>query len=283
MTFDATACNVMIASPSDVQVERNIARDVIHEWNAVNASTRRIVLLPVSWETHSTPLMGDHPQSIINWQVLKNSDLLIAAFWTRLGTPTQNSASGTVEEIEEHVSAGKPAMIYFSSAPVAMDSVDQDQYAALTKFKNDCKARGLFDSYESTVEFHDKVRRHLAMTLNSNPYLTALFPTAIGAIVALTGATEATGAPSLSREAKELLLDAVAGGGDILVIAWMGGSTVQANGRNFVEPNDPRSRAIWEGAVDELDQNGLVQSVGHKGEIFRVTREGYDAADLLRP
>lgn len=283
MTFDATACNVMIASPSDVQVERNIVRDVIHEWNAVNASTRRIVLLPVGWETHSSPLMGDHPQSIINWQVLKNSDLLIAVFWTRLGTPTQNSVSGTVEEIEEHVSAGKPAMIYFSSEPVAMDSVDQDQYAALTRFKNDCKARGLFDSYESTVEFHDKVRRHLALTLNSNPYLTALFPTAIGVIAALTGATEATGAPSLSREAKELLLEAVAGGGDILVIAWIGGSSVQANGRNFVEPNDPRSRAIWESAVGELDRNGLVQPVGHKGEIFRVTREGYDAADLLRP
>lgn len=283
MTFDATACNVMIASPSDVQVERNIVRDVIHEWNAVNASTRRIVLLPVGWETHSSPLMGDHPQSIINWQVLKNSDLLIAVFWTRLGTPTQNSVSGTVEEIEEHVSAGKPAMIYFSSEPVAMDSVDQDQYAALTRFKNDCKARGLFDSYESTVEFHDKVRRHLALTLNSNPYLTALFPTAIGVIAALTGATEATGALSLSREAKELLLEAVAGGGDILVIAWIGGSSVQANGRNFVEPNDPRSRAIWESAVGELDRNGLVQPVGHKGEIFRVTREGYDAADLLRP
>lgn len=283
MTFEATACNVMIASPSDVQVERNIVRDVIHEWNAVNASTRRIVLLPVRWESHSTPLMGDHPQSIINWQVLKNSDLLIAVFWTRLGTPTQNSISGTVEEIEEHVTAGKPAMIYFSSVPVAMDSVDQDQYAALTKFKNACKARGLFYSFESTVEFHDSVRWHLAMTLNSNPYLTALFPTAIGAIVALTGATEATGAPSLSREAKELLLEAVAGGGDILVIASMGGSTVQANDRNFVEPNDPRSRAIWEGAVDELDQNGLVQSIRHEGVIFRVTREGYDAADLLRP
>ncbi|MBI2286138.1 MAG: DUF4062 domain-containing protein [Nitrosomonadales bacterium] len=283
MTFEATACNVMIASPSDVQIERNIVREVIHEWNAVNAFTRHIVLLPVGWETHSSPLMGDHPQSIINWQVLKNSDLLIAVFWTRLGTPTQNSASGTVEEIEEHVSAGKPAMIYFSSAPVAMDSVDQDQYAALTKFRNDCKARGLFYSYESTSEFHDKIRRHLAITLNSNPYLTALFPTAIGIIAAPAGASKVTGAPNLSREAKELLLEAVAGGGDILVIAWMGGSTVQANGRNFVEPNDPRSRAIWEGAVDELDRNGLVQSVGHKGEIFRVTREGYDAADLLRP
>lgn len=227
--------------------------------------------------------MGNHPQSIINWQLLKTSDLLIAVFWTRLGTPTPNAPSGTVEEINEHVSNGKPAMIYFSSAPVAKGSVDEDQYAALTKFKEDCKTRGLFDSYESTVEFHDKIRRHLAMTINSNPYFTSLFPPAIGATAASTVTSEVTGVPNLSREAKELLLEAVAGGGDILVIAWIGGSTVQAKGRNFVEPNDPRSRAIWEGAVNELERNGLVQQVGHKREIFRVTREGYDAADLLRP
>ncbi len=283
MAFEAIACNVMIASPGDVQIERNIVREVIHEWNAVNASTRLAVLLPVGWETHSSPLMGDHPQSIINWQVLKTSDLLIAVFWTRLGTPTPNASSGTVEEINEHVSNGKPAMIYFSSAPVAMDSIDKEQYAALTKFKDDCKTRGLFDSYESTVEFHDKIRRHLAMTLNNNPYFTSLLSSAIGTTEASTVASEVTGAPNLSREAKELLLEAVAGGGDILVIAWIGGSSVQAKGRNFVEPNDPRSRAIWEGAVNELERNGLVQQVGHKGEIFRVTREGYDAADLLRP
>jgi hypothetical protein len=283
MAFEATACNVMIASPGDVQVERNIVREVVHEWNAVNASARSTVLLPVGWETHSAPLMGDSPQSIINWQILKDSDLLIAVFWTRLGTPTENAASGTVEEIEEHISAGKPAMIYFSSAPVAMESVDQEQYAALTQFKESCKTRSLFDSYESTAEFHDKGRRHLAMTLNSNPYFTELLPAAIAAVATIDEAEEPSSVPALSREATELLLEAVAGGGDIMVLAWMGGSSVQVNNRNFVEPKDPRSRAMWEGSVDELDNEGLVQPVGHKGEMFRVTRERYDAADLLRP
>lgn len=282
MAFEVTACNVMIASPGDVQVERNIVRDVIHEWNAVNALTRRAVLLPVGWESHSSPLMGDRPQSIINWQVLKDIDLLIAVFWTRLGTPTDNAASGTVEEIEEHVSAGKPAMIYFSTAPVVLESIDQDQYAALTTFKNDCKAKGLFETYESTAEFHDKVRRQLALTINSNPYFTELLSATITTTANVEESSNASGAPDISREAIELLLEAVAGGGDIVILAWMGGSTVQTNNRNFVEPNDPRSRAIWEGAVDELDRYGFVQPVGHKGEIFRVTHEGYDAADLVR-
>src|SRR5438552_9179076 len=124
MAYDAKVYNVMIASPGDVELERSIVREVVSDWNAANSAARAMVLQPVGWETHSAPAMGDRPQSIINKQVLQKSDLLIAMFWTRLGTPTGAAPSGTVEEIEEHVKAGKPAMIYFSSAPVRPDSVD---------------------------------------------------------------------------------------------------------------------------------------------------------------
>lgn len=282
MSFQATAYSVMIASPSDVQVERNIVREVVHEWNGVNSSSRKTVLLPVGWETHSTPLMGDRPQSIINWQVLQDSDLLIAAFWTRLGTPTGKASSGTVEEIEEHIAAGKPALIYFSAIPIEQDSVDQDQYRSLKAFKEECKHRGLLETYESTTDFHEKVRRHLALTLNSHPYFAdtqhlAATQDNVSAVLA------APGIPTLSREAQQLLIEAAAGGGDVHVLAWMGGSSVQANGKNFVEPNNPRSRATWESAVDDLCQEGLLQPVGHKGEAFRITRRGYEVADLLKP
>ena len=58
MSFEAVVYNVMIASPGDVATERQIARDVIAEWNAVHSSTRRLVLRPVGWETHATPTMG---------------------------------------------------------------------------------------------------------------------------------------------------------------------------------------------------------------------------------
>lgn len=67
-------------------------------------------------QTPTTPSSGPaharRPQEIINKQVLRNCDLLIAVFWTRLGTPTGGSTSGTVEEIREHIATGKPAMIY---------------------------------------------------------------------------------------------------------------------------------------------------------------------------
>src|SRR6185295_10136580 len=118
MPFDAKVFSVMIASPSDVESERQIIRDVLSEWNAIHAEVRRTVLLPLGWETHSSPTMGERPQAIINKQVLKNADLLVGVFWTRLGTATGEYPSGTVEEIEEHIASEKPAMLYFSSVPV---------------------------------------------------------------------------------------------------------------------------------------------------------------------
>lgn len=85
MAYRATVFNVMIASPSDVAAERALVKEVVHEWNAVNAFTRRIVLQPIGWETHSSPSMGEHPQHVLNEQVLAKCDLLVGVFWTRVG------------------------------------------------------------------------------------------------------------------------------------------------------------------------------------------------------
>src|SRR5260370_5649567 len=110
MPFPAIAYRVMTASPGDVQPERKIVRDVIYEWNAIHSAKTGVILLPTGWETHSIPLMGDRPQALINEQVLVHSDLLVAIFWTRIGTPTGAAPSGTLEEIEEHLAAGKPTL-----------------------------------------------------------------------------------------------------------------------------------------------------------------------------
>ena len=70
MSYISKVFNVMIASPGDVASERTIIRDVIYEWNAVHSESRNIVLMPIGWESHSSPEMGGSPQDIINKQVL---------------------------------------------------------------------------------------------------------------------------------------------------------------------------------------------------------------------
>ncbi len=139
---------------------------MLEEWNIVNTRQRKFVLMPVSWETHAAPAMGDRPQAIINRQVLKHADLLIAVFWTRLGSPTGRADSGTVEEIEEHLAAGKPAMIYFSEQPVHPGSVDAEQYEALLKFRRSCEERGLVARYTTPDEFRRMLWRQLSQVVS---------------------------------------------------------------------------------------------------------------------
>ncbi|HXY88120.1 MAG TPA: hypothetical protein VEG44_06745 [Candidatus Acidoferrales bacterium] len=161
MSYKATVYKILIASPSDVADERRTIPEVIHSWNATNSEELGVVLLPVKWETHSTPEMGDSPQTIIDKQLVEGCDLLIGTFWTRIGTPTEIAESGTVEEIEKFVKAGKPVMLYFSSKPVVPDSIDPKQYERLKSFKEKCQKEGLVDQYAEISELREKLSRHL--------------------------------------------------------------------------------------------------------------------------
>ena len=267
---------VMIASPSDVSEERGVIRDVIYEWNAVHAEDRHVVLMPVGWETHASPAMGDRPQAIINKQLSQQVDLLVAVFWTRLGSPTGTTDSGTVEEIEEHLATEKPAMIYFSSAPVRPDSVDNDQYSALKTFKESCKQKGLIEEYAHIDEFRAKFSRQLAQTVIRS-FISAAGVTDVGEIAA------SEPVPSLSEAARELLLAAAQDrNGMIMSLPSMGGRIIQTNGRGFVESRNPRSEARWKGAIDELHRFNLIEDRGHKREAFAITADGYRVADHLR-
>jgi hypothetical protein len=279
MSYRATVFKVMIASPSDVEPERAIIREMLSEWNAVNSDRRQIVLLGVGWETHSAPEMGDRPQAIINKRVLRDCDLLVGVFWTRIGTATGNYPSGTVEEIEEHLKLGKPTMLYFSDAPVVPQSLDTGQYAALLKFKQSCKSRGLLETYSSLTDFKSKFYRQLQIKLNQDAYFVG---GQLPASSAMAQPQQAAVLP-LSREAQVLLLECADDpAGMIMRIQFDEGTVIQSSRKNFVEENNPRSVAIWEGALEELVSNGLLSSSGAKGEVFTLTRKGYELADLLR-
>jgi len=153
---------VLVASPSDCVHERKVIPEVISEWNAVHSYSNAVVLESVLWETHSRPDLGERPQGLINKQLVVNCDLLIGAFWTRLGTPTGEAVSGTAEEIEQFRAAGKPVLLYFSSEPVVPDSLDPEQYAALTSYRKSLDDQGLYFKYESLAEFRALLQRHIA-------------------------------------------------------------------------------------------------------------------------
>jgi hypothetical protein len=278
MPFTATVHRVMIASPGDVQPERDIVRDVVNEWNSVHGARQKTMLLPVGWETDVAPEMGDEPQDIINKRILDDADLLVGIFWTRLGTPTAGYASGAVEELEEHLADGKPAMLYFSTAPASLDSVDPDQYRALKAFKESCRSRGVYEIYNDAGDFRRKFSRQLQIVMNTDGFVSGS-PAATAPTTSVSGIASA---PTLSPEACQLLKAAsIDASGAIFYARYGGGVEIQANDTVFNPDSRPRTIALWESAIEELEQLGLVKSANAQRELFEVTRKGFTAADAL--
>jgi hypothetical protein len=162
MPQKALIYRILVASPSDCVHERRLIPDVIHAWNATHSLATRAILEPVLWETHALPEIGDRPQGLINKQLVDNCDILIGTFWTRLGTHTGKAESGTAEEIEEFRSSGRRVQLYFSSAPVVPESLDAEQYAALTAYKKRLGQDGLYFGYEDIGQLRSLLQTHIA-------------------------------------------------------------------------------------------------------------------------
>ena len=170
MSFQANVLKVMIASPEEVAEERKIVTGAIYRWNDANAAVRRLVLLPIKWETDSTPQLGVPAHTVINHQLLDDADIVIGIFGARAGTPTNDWVSGTVEEIKKHVAAGKAAKIYFAEVRVAPKNIDQSQYAAVQKFQEELDGSGLSATYQNMQQFRDDFEHHLALEMNHPRY-----------------------------------------------------------------------------------------------------------------
>jgi hypothetical protein len=163
MPYDARVYRILIASPSDVEEERELAVRVIQEWNDLYSYSRKVVLLPLRWETHTAPEYGTRPQEVINRAIVDQCDLLLGMFWTRIGTPTGAAESGTLEEVERVAGAGKPVMLYFSKAGIDPATLDLDQVARLKMFKEKTYPNALTESYKSIIEFRDKLAKQLEL------------------------------------------------------------------------------------------------------------------------
>src|SRR5271157_171838 len=91
----------------------------------------------------------------INAQLVRNCDMLIGMFWTKLGTSTGVAESGTVEEIDQFVADRKPAMLYFSNRPIEPSRIDLTQFARLKDFKEATYVTALVGSFSRVDELRN--------------------------------------------------------------------------------------------------------------------------------
>lgn len=162
MPFKSDTYRVFIASPSDLKEERLAATEAINNWNTQHAASESVTLLPIKWETNAMPRSGVRPQDAINHQLIQMCDILVGMFWTKIGTTSGVSESGTVEEIDQFVEAGKPALLYFSSRPIDPNKIDIMQHRKLKKFKEMTYTQALTGSFSGIEELKNVLTRDLS-------------------------------------------------------------------------------------------------------------------------
>ena len=89
--------------------------------------------------------------------------------------------------------------------------------------------------------------------------------------------------PALSEQAQCLLIEASKDkAGPLRKIRSIGGTHIQTRAKRFAEVGDRRSEALWEAAIEELIDHGLLQDPIGSDMMFQMTHEGFRVADELR-
>jgi MoaA/NifB/PqqE/SkfB family radical SAM enzyme/tetratricopeptide (TPR) repeat protein len=169
MPKDTKTLHIVIASPSDVQAEREIVPAVVDEVNAGVADERDLVLKVTRWERDAFP--GFHregPQALID-SILRipECDIFLGIFWKRFGTPVADSKSGTAHEYKQAYEAwkqkGSPQIFfYFKEKPYAPKTNEEiRQWGLVLEFKEHFPQEGLWWLYKGQAHFRELLRHHL--------------------------------------------------------------------------------------------------------------------------
>lgn len=168
-----TRITVFIASPGDVEDERQLVFEAVQDLNDAFAGSANFILECKGWEKTAWPGFGADPQDVINRE-LGEYDIFVGIFWNRLGTPTARAESGTVEEFrtayERWTHNQRPSlMLYFRTSAANFLTVDEaDQKKKLLEFKGTLnELGGLFFEYASPDQFRRLITKHLTKELIS--------------------------------------------------------------------------------------------------------------------
>jgi hypothetical protein len=171
MASQTTKLQIFVASPSDVQPERDCLKKVVDDLNKRVAAKQNLHLDLITWQTHTHPGMGKDPQDVINKQI-QPTDIFVGIMWKRFGTPTERAPSGTVEEFQSAYKRWKKnpqthIMFYFNNNAVDIEGDlkkvrgDLMQVIEVRTFRESLTKVGLIADYRGVDDFEEKVRGHL--------------------------------------------------------------------------------------------------------------------------
>lgn len=159
---------VFVASPNDVEKERERLNSIIDRVNKEISSGSGIQFELVKLETDVPPGIGEYPQDVVNKKIDNEYDIFIGIMWKKFGTATNVAPSGTVEEFNRAyerytmLPGSVNIMFYFKKAPVNRDEIEPEQIKLIDEFRNGLGGKGiLWNQYKNINDFEKKVSMHL--------------------------------------------------------------------------------------------------------------------------
>ena len=263
--FIANTYTVFIASPIDVLEERNEAERLINKWNGINSDSNNIALLPLRWENNVAPGLEKDGQSIINEKLLDKTDLLVAIFWSRIGSPTARSKSATIEEIEYHIDKKKPAMVFFCTRKLK-EGYDIKQYEEVKTLKAGYFSKGLVKEFDTLENFNVVFSDCLQLKLNENKNIFSGFSIE-------NKGFEIIDFENLSEEARTILSKMrEASNGSIMVTNSKQGFHIQCGNIVLFDGDIIRDIVKWQDALEQLEKNNQIEK--KSSTQYTITSKG---------
>ena len=265
----------MIGAPSDIIEEVNTAISVINQWNYINSEATNIVLMPLHWSINSYPTCGAHPQKSINKQLVSKSDLMVSIFGAKLGTPTDTEASGTVEEINEHINAGKDVMVFFKLSIDDISSVDPQQLQKIQEFKDGIKDKALWCDFYDNDDFQKKLSDKIQLFVNDHWKNTQVFNPILP--------SQSSRLQLSDEEKQRLIVWTKEPNAESVSFAFNRGYLYRLGYKQY-EVNEGRENAEWEDFFKRLRNADFIELEKYNKEgrpIYKLLKAAYDYVDTL--
>lgn len=153
LSYSGVIRRFLISCPGDVPHEDlAVVRQAIGRWNGVYGEGFATAIVPLSWGEHAAAEFGQHPQTVINRQLVERADGCIAIFANRIGTATNDAESGTAEEIQKLAEAGGHVAILRCLRPVDPARIDHAQAAKLEEYLAKVRQQALILDYGTDAD-----------------------------------------------------------------------------------------------------------------------------------
>lgn len=168
MARTKTEYDLLISCPGDVDGEVKIIEKAVKKFNDTYSDVLAIRLNTKHWSNSSYNQSGGKAQELLNNQFIHDCDAAIAIFWTRFGSPTDRYGSGTEEEIEDMLTAGKQVFLYFSEKAVSpellLSEESKQQFQKVKDFRKryEREGKGIFSTFSSDKDFQEKLFAHIS-------------------------------------------------------------------------------------------------------------------------